>query len=138
MAPQCLNRDELAALQRRETDEKYGGEAFREYRKWKDEQEEKIKDKKKERYDPLSQVEKPYFSKKVLVQFRIENTGDKNFHLNIYLCWLLAWCGTLAYQDPDERDFLVHQAIEVLKKMVYKVDPNPQCEIFELMMDSAF
>jgi len=32
----------------------------------------------------------------------------------------------------------VHQAIEVLKKMVYKVDPNPQCEIFELMMDSAF
>jgi hypothetical protein len=54
------------------------------------------------------------------------------------LCWLLAWCGTLAYQDPEERDFLVHQAIEVLKKMVYKVDPNPTIEIFEIMMDSAF
>jgi len=125
-------------LQRRETDEKYGGEAFKHYRGWRDEREKEIIKKKNKRYDPLSQVEKPYFSKKVLVQFRIENTGDKNFHLNIYLCWLLAWCGTLAYQDPDERDFLVHQAIEVLKKMVYKVDPNPQCEIFELMMDSAF
>lgn len=137
VTPQSLNREELTALQRKETDEKTGGDAFNEYRTWKEEQEKKLKDKNK-RYDPYNQAEKPYFPKKVLVQFRIENTGEKNFQLNIYLCWLLAWCGTLAYQDPEERDFLVHQAIEVLKKMVYKVDPNPQSEIFELMMDSAF
>jgi len=137
VTPQSLNRDDLIALQRKETDEKTGGDVFAEYRAWKEEQEKKLKDKNK-KYDPNNQIEKPYFAKKVLVQYRIENTGDKNFQLNIYLCWLVAWCGTLAYQDPEERDFLVHQAIEVLKKMVYKVDPNPQSEIFELMMDSAF
>ena len=51
---------------------------------------------------------------------------------------MLAWCGTLAYQDPKEKDFLAYQAVEVLKRMVYKVDPNPTVEIFEIMMDSAF
>ena len=38
------------------------------------------------------------------------------------MCWLLAWCGTLAYQDAKEKDFLAHQAIE----------------IFEIMMDTVF
>ena len=32
----------------------------------------------------------------------------------------------------------MHQALDTLKKMVYKVDPNPNPDIFEIMMDSTF
>ena len=44
----------------------------------------------------------------------------------------------MAYQDAKEKDFLAHQAVEVLKRMVYKVDSNPTIEIFEIMMDTVF
>lgn len=117
-----------------EMDAAKGMKGFKDYHKWRVEAE---KTRKLVAEDHTKRRKKPV-SKKVLVQYRFDNTGDKLFQLNIYLCWLLAWCGTLAYQDPEERDFLVHQAIEVLKKMVYKVDPNPTIEIFEIMMDSAF
>ena len=64
--------------------------------------------------------------------------GDRNFQVNIYLCWLLAWCGTLKYQDDKEKVFLAYQAVKVLKKMVYSRDTLPSVEIFEIMMDTAF
>lgn len=110
-------------------------EGFADYQKWKDDQMKRAPEKV---VAPSVGNKKHAVSKKVLVQYRFDNSGDKIAQLNIYLCWLLCWCGTLAYQDPEERDFLVHQAIEVLKKMVYRVDPNPTIEVFEIMMDSAF
>lgn len=45
---------------------------------------------------------------------------DPNFQFNIYLCWLLAWSATLRYQDRKEKMFLVLQAIEICKRIVYK------------------
>lgn len=87
-----------------EMDPNKGMKGFKDYQKWRVEAE---KTRKLVAEDHTKRRKKPV-SKKVLVQYRFDNTGDKLFQLNIYLCWLLAWCGTLAYQDPEERDFLVH------------------------------
>jgi hypothetical protein len=54
------------------------------------------------------------------------------------LCWLLAWAGTLKYQDRKEHIFLVLQAIEVLKKLVYKCEPNLPIDIFKVLLYSSF
>jgi len=54
------------------------------------------------------------------------------------LCWLLAWSGSLKYQDHKENLFLVLQAIEVLKKLVYKGEMSLPIEIFKVIMYSTF
>lgn len=126
--PQVLNETYVKELICEEIKNKEG---FIEYQQWVDEL------KKKKKYDEVTAGGKRKVSKRELVQYKYDN-AEKLFHLNIYVCWLLCWCATLAYQDPEERDFLVHQAIEVLKRMVYKYDPSPNIEIFEIMMDSAF
>ena len=66
VTPQSLNRDDLIALQRRETDEKTGGDAFRDYLQWRNEAEKKIKNK-NNRFDAANQGEKRYYPKKDLV-----------------------------------------------------------------------
>lgn len=63
---------------------------------------------------------------------------DQVFQFNIYLCWLLAWAGTLKHQDRKEHIFLVLQAIEVLKKLVYKCEPNLPIDIFKVLLYSSF
>lgn len=68
-------------------------ESFKRYKIWREEAEKLIKNKGKDA--DFAVMKKPAATKKVLVQFRFDNTGDKLFQLNIYLCWLLAWCGTL-------------------------------------------
>ena len=37
--------------------------------------------------------------------------------MNIHICWLLIWVGTLNYQEPAEKSFRLKQAIEVLRKI---------------------
>lgn len=51
---------------------------------------------------------------------------------------MLAWAGTLRYHESKEHVFLVLQAIEVLKKFVYKCEPNLPVEIFKVLLYSSF
>lgn len=53
------------------------------------------------------------------------------------MCWLLLWCGSFRYQEKNERDFLATQAIQVVKKMFYRVEQEV-AEIIILMMHVAF
>ena len=80
---------------------------------------------------------------RMLIQQKFDKGGDEKSHfpLNIYLCWLLAWCGTLAYQDGREKEFLAEQAKNVLSKLFFsfhKVENSLIVEIIEIIMDSAF
>jgi hypothetical protein len=79
----------------REMDPKHGMKAFKEYAAWKVEAEKTRKSNNQGEFHENHR--KPPVSKKVLVQYRFDNTGDKIPLLNTYLCWLLLWCGTLAY-----------------------------------------
>ena len=56
---------------------------------------------------------------------------------NIFMCWLLMWCGTFKYQEKNEREFLAFQAIQVVKKMFYRVEQEV-AELIILMMHVAF
>ncbi len=62
----------------------------------------------------------------------------QNFEFNVYLCWLLAWSAALPYQARNEKVFLVLQAIEVLKRMVYKCEVSLPIEIFKVMMQTTY
>ena len=53
------------------------------------------------------------------------------------MCWLLVWSGTFRYQEKNERDFLAHQAIAVVKKMFYRVEQDV-ADLIILMMQVAF
>jgi len=37
--------------------------------------------------------------------------------VNVHICWLLVWVGTLNYQHDSEKAFRLKQAIEVLRKV---------------------
>ena len=52
------------------------------------------------------------------------NYDFKNDRANILYCWLLAWCGTFKAQQRAEREFLVCQAIQVIKKMCTNQDTD--------------
>lgn len=56
---------------------------------------------------------------------------------NVFMCWLLLWGGTFKYQDKNEREFLAHQAIQVVKKMFYRVEQEI-ADLIILMMHVAF
>ncbi len=43
--------------------------------------------------------------------------NDLDRDVNVHLCWLLIWVGTLSYQDNIEKSFRLKQAIEVLRKI---------------------
>lgn len=61
----------------------------------------------------------------------------KSQQANVFMCWLLMWCGSFRYQEKNERDFLATQAIQVVKKMFYRVEQEV-AEIIILMMHVAF
>ena len=46
----------------------------------------------------------------------------KKGRANVLYCWLLIWCGTFRQQEKVEHEFLVLQAIAVIKKMSQKKD----------------
>ena len=61
----------------------------------------------------------------------------KGQHANVFMCWLLIWCGCFKQQEKNEREFLAHQAILVVKKMFYRVEQEV-AELIILMMQVAF
>jgi hypothetical protein len=101
VSPRQLNKNQMLKFIQREMDPKNGMRAFNEYAAWKLE----VEIYRESRQEEELKCYQPLYPKKRLVQYRLDNTLNKIPLLNTYVCWLLLWCGTLAYQDPDERDF---------------------------------
>ena len=56
---------------------------------------------------------------------------------NVYICWILIFCGSFNYQEKKEREFLAFQAIQILKRMYFRVDEDV-IDLIKLMMFVAY
>ena len=62
----------------------------------------------------------------------------EQYQLNIHLCWMLMWAGTLKHQsEGKERVLLAMQAIEEIKQMVYKRELTLPLEMFKVVISAA-